>query len=76
MLHEVSEMWLEAGAEIPNEVLDMAHRIGPSYTDQNSNVECKSVILHFTTFPHRTMVYRVKKKMKPGVRVKTWFNEK
>ena len=30
----------------------------------------KSVIVRFTTFRHRTMVYRAKKKMKPGVRVK------
>ena len=63
-------MWMEAGADIPNEVVGRAHRIGPSYTDKNSNVECKSVIVRFTTFRHRTMVYRAKKKMKPGVSVK------
>ena len=63
-------MWTEAGVDIPNEVVDRAHRIGPSYTDQNQNVECNSVIVRFTTFQHRAMVYRAKKKMKPGVRVK------
>ena len=70
MLHKVTEIWSEANVEIPNEVVDRAHKIGPSYTDENSNVECKSVIVRFTTFRHRTMVYRAKKKMKSGVRVK------
>ena len=63
-------MGSEAGVEIPNEVVDRPHRTGPSYTDKDSNIECKSVIVRFTTFRHRTMVYRAKKKMKPGVRVK------
>ena len=70
MLHKVTEMWKEAGVDIPNEVVDRAHRNGPSYNDKSSNVECKSVVMHFTTFRHRTMVYRAKKKMKQGVRVK------
>ena len=70
MLHKVTKMGSEAGVEIPNEVVDRSHRTGPSYTDKDSNIECKSVIVRFTTFRHRTMVYRAKKKMKPGVRVK------
>ena len=70
MLHKVTEMWLEAGVEIPNEVVDRTHIIGSWYTDKNLNVECKSVIVRFTTFRHRTMVYRAKKKIKPGVRAK------
>ena len=70
VLDKVPEMWTEAGVDIPNEVVDRAHRIGPSYTDKNSNVECKSVIVRFTTFRHRTMADRAKKKMKSGVRVK------
>ena len=61
---------MEAGVDIPNEVVDRAHRIGPSYNNKNLNVECKSAIVCFTTFWHRTMVYRAKKKMKQGVRVK------
>ena len=63
-------MWSEVGIDIPNEVVDSTLRTGPSDTDKNSNVECKSVIVRFTTFQHRTMVYRAKKKMKAGVRVK------
>ena len=70
MLHKVSEMWSEACIDIPNKVVDRAHRIGPSFTDKNLNVECKGVILRFTTFQQRKMVHRSKKKMKPGVKVK------
>ena len=70
VLDKVPEMWTEAGVDIPNEVVGRAHRIGPSYTDKNSNVECKSVIVRFTTFRHRTMADRAKKKMKSVVRVK------
>ena len=62
VLHKVTEMWTEAGVDIPNEVVDRAHRNGPSYNDKNSNVKCKSVVVHFTSFQHRTMVYRAKKK--------------
>ena len=58
MLHNVTEIWSKAGVDIPNEVLDRAHRIGPLYNDRRSNVECKSVIVRFTTFRHRTIVYR------------------
>ena len=55
-----------AGVDIPNEVIDRVYGIGISYTDKNLNVECKSVIVRFTTFGHRTMVYRAKKKTKQG----------
>ena len=50
VLYKVTKMWSEAGIHIPSEVVDRAHRIGPSYTDKNLNVECKSVIVRFTTF--------------------------
>ena len=50
VLHKVTEMWTEAGVDIPTEVAERAHRTGPSYTDKNSNVSCKSVVVCFTTF--------------------------
>ena len=37
--HKVTEMWTEAGVDIPNEVVDTAHRIELLYTDKNLNVE-------------------------------------
>ena len=68
-------MWSEAVVEIPNAVVDRAHRIGPSYADENSNVECKSVIVRFTAFQHRAMVYWAKRKMKPRERAKLDLTE-
>ena len=31
VLHKNTEMWTEAGVDIPNEVADRAHRIGPFF---------------------------------------------
>ena len=66
VLHKVTEIWSETGVDHPNEVVGRAHRIGPSYTDRNSNVKFKSVIVRFTTFRHRKMVYRAKEKRIQG----------
>ena len=35
-LHKVTEMWLKAGADIPDKVADKTQRIGPSHTATNS----------------------------------------
>ena len=51
-------------------VIDTVHRIGKTCTDNKTKKSCKSVIVHFTTFRHRTMVYRAEKNMKNNVRVK------
>lgn len=55
---------------IPDKIIDRAHRIGVAYVDNKNERSCKSVIVRFTTFRHRTMVYRVKKNLKDNVRVK------
>ena len=34
VFHKRTEMWLEASVDIPNEVVDRVHKIGPSYTDK------------------------------------------
>ena len=44
--------------------------IGPSYKDKISNINCKSVIVRFTTFRHRTMFYRARKNLKKGVKIR------
>ena len=56
--------------DIPESVIDRAHRIGSRYLDASSNNYCKSIIIRFTTFRHRTMFYRAKNKLKRGVRIK------
>ena len=65
----VTQMWTEGGVDIPNEAVDRAHRIGPSYTEK---FECWMQECHgaFHYFPTQNSGYKAKKKMKPGVRVK------
>ena len=54
----------ESNLEIPNSNLDRAHRIGNSYFDKIKKVNCKSIIVRFNTFRHRTLLYRAKKDIK------------
>ena len=54
----------EANVDILKEVVDRAHRVGPSYSDKNSNVESKSVIVRFKIFRQRIVVYIIERKRK------------
>ena len=47
--------------EIPEVVIDRAHRNGPDYTDKKTQKVCKSIIVRFTTFRHRTAFYRTRR---------------
>ena len=47
-------LFIEAKVAVPENVLDCAHRIGPSCKDRITNKKCKSIIVRFTTFRHRT----------------------
>ena len=55
---------------------DRAHRIFKGYNDKGTNKNCKSIIVRFSTFRHRTMVYRLKKKMIKNVRMKVDLTKK
>ena len=66
----------DSGVEIPDTVIDRAHRIGVPYVDKTTKKSCKSVIVRFSTFRHRTIVYRAKKNMKCPVRVKIDLTKK
>ena len=66
----MKSLFKEAKVDIPESVIDRAHRIGSRYLDASSNNYCKSIIIRFTTFRHRTMFYRAKNKLKRGVRIK------
>ena len=54
-------MFEEAGIDVP---VDRAHRTGQGYTNSKTKQSCKSIIIRFTTFRHRTRVYRAKKILK------------
>ena len=62
VLDSVKSLFKEAKVDIPESVIDRAHRIGSRYLDASPNNYCKSIIVRFTTFRHRTMFYRVKNK--------------
>ena len=76
VLDFLNSLFKETKVDIPKSVIpnsqipNRAHRIGSRYLDGSSNNYCKSIIIRFTTFSHRTMFYRVKKKVERGVRIK------
>ena len=56
VLDMVKSLIKETSSDIPDVVIDRAHWIGKSYKDKKSNACCKIIIVHFTTFKHRTML--------------------
>ena len=50
VLEFTKSQFKEAKIEVPDNVLDRAHRIGPSYTDRITSKKCKSIIVRFTNF--------------------------
>ena len=51
ILEDVKAMF-EAGINVPDAVVDRAHRTGQSYTDSETKQKCKSIIIRFSTFRH------------------------
>ena len=60
----------EAECDIPDVAIDRAHRIGNGYKERKTNILCKSIIVRFTTFRHRTMFNRNRNKLKNNAKVK------
>ena len=65
VLDPVNSLFKEAKVDILESVIDQVYRIGYRYLDAVSNNYCKSIIIRFITFCHRT-----KNKLKRGVRIK------
>ena len=53
-------IYKDSGIEIPDTVIDQTHRIGVRYVDKNTKKLCKGVIVQFSIFCHRTIVYQAK----------------
>ena len=70
VLNSVKSLFKESKVDIPEIVIDHAHRTGSRYLVASSNNYCKCIIIRFTTFHHRTMFYRAKNKLKRGVKIK------
>ena len=64
VLENVKSIIKESSSEIPDVAIDRAHRNGKAHTDKTSRVKCKSIIIQFTTFRHRTMFYHSRKNVK------------
>ena len=62
VLEFTKSLFKEGKVAVPGNVLDRAHRNGPSYTDRITNKKLKTIIVRFTTFRHRTLFYRARKK--------------
>ena len=64
------EMLNEGELDIPNAVIDRAHRIGAEYSDYKTKKKCKAIIVRFKTFRHRRLVYRARKKIRNNVKIR------
>ena len=62
VLKYVKDMFDEGEMDIPDTDIDRAHCIGPEYSDYKTKRKCNAVIIKFTTFRHKTLVSRARKK--------------
>ena len=58
----LKEMFDEGEMDIPDTVIDPAEWICPEYSDYKTKKKCNAIIVRFTTFRHRTLVYQARKK--------------
>ena len=70
VLKYVKEMFDESELDIPETVIDRAHWIGPEYSNYKTNRKCKVIIVTFTMFRHRTLVYQARKKIRNNVKIR------
>ena len=73
--NNVLDMCKKGNINISEIDIDRAHRIGKPSVDNISKKQCKSVIVRFTSFRKRTLVYRGKKSIK-DVRIKVDLTKK
>ena len=55
-LNKVKDVFSILDVDIPENVIDRAHRVGKPYTN-HKNQKCHAMIVRFTTWRHRTKVY-------------------
>ena len=70
IVEKVHNMMKSVGMNTPIEAIDRAHRIGKAYARRSDNVLCKSVIVKFVSFRHRTEFYRKRKDLDKNNRVR------
>ena len=57
VLEEIMETCKESSVEILDTVIDRVNRIGVPYVHKTTKTLCNSVIVQFSTFRYRTIVY-------------------
>ena len=70
VLDKVKSLIKETSCDIPDGVIDRDHRTGKGYDNKKTNVCCKSIIVRFTTFRHRTMFYWSRAHLKNNIKLK------
>ena len=70
VLEKVVNIIKECETQINESILDRAHRIGPTYTDNNTGKKMQSIIVRFMTFRQRTFLYVNCKNIKSGARIR------
>ena len=70
VLVKVKAIIEDSETEIPEHVIDRAHRIGKPYEDRDSKLMKQSKIVRFSHFRYRTMFYRNRKKLGGSLKVK------
>ena len=67
ILKEVKNIISDAGLSIPEDAIDRAHRIGKGRIVAGQRQ--RQIIVKFTSFKHRTMLYKARKAVSPRVRI-------
>ena len=62
VLTKVKDVIAESEADIPANFIDRAHRVGKPFVTQDG-VRKQQIIVKFTTWDHRTRLYRARKKL-------------
>ena len=70
VFHKVSVLFKESDIEVPEDIIDRAHRIGRVYEGKESGEKRQDVIVRFLNFRYRTVVYKKRKNLKGGVRAR------
>ena len=69
VFEKVGKFLGEACPDVPVSCIDRAHRIGFECKSYRNKKKCCSIIVRFMSFRHRTMFYRIRKRLK-DVRIK------
>eukprot|EP00794_Sanderia_malayensis_P013291 gene13291-14665_t len=69
VIGKVKEIFDELEVDVPDTVIDRAHRIGPKSKDRDGKPR-QQVIVRFTTWRHRTAIYRARKKATAPVKIR------